>query len=142
MDNVYTTFYPFYVVLKAFGLFPITFEGPSRKRIFKQRTSDTISSCLVLLSLIFVLLLNLTRKDTLNTSSTILKVSWDIVLLSCVTSHIVSFCYQFLKRESIVEFLKLINEFDTEVKFPEKSTINVHTKFCHTGEAVARFHKL
>lgn len=43
-QNIFTVVIPFYVILKIFGMFPVSFDGEARLGVFKAKWHDKIVS--------------------------------------------------------------------------------------------------
>lgn len=116
MDNVYTTVRPFYCVLKFLGGFPMSFEGPARKGIFKQKLCDVLNPCIAACTFFLIFGMVFSRDDTIYSPSEILMRAWIFSLIFCLLMDFIAFCYQIAKRNSIVKFLKQIDVIDKKVK--------------------------
>ena len=117
MDNIHTTFTPFYCVLKLLGIFPISYQGSFRKGVMEQKFLDVLFSIIFFLVCLFLFLINFSRSEKVCSSSDILGRAWDWSLQICLSLLLISLCYQLVKRKSIVNFLGLIEEFDLKVSY-------------------------
>lgn len=119
MENIFTTIQPFYFVLKTFCMFSMTFKGSARNGKMQKTLIDVLTSCVIIIVLLAVTILVCIRNDSLSSSSSILEKVWMFTLVGSLFTLFVALCYQVMKRESIVNFLMLINEFDWKVKINE-----------------------
>lgn len=116
MDNIYTTFRPFYFILKIFGGFPKCFVGPARKGVFKQRFVEFIIPSLWCSLTLIIFVLIVTRDTPVAVRSSFLVRGWNYILFFCLLINHVAFWYQIVKRNSIAKFLRLIDSIDKKVK--------------------------
>ena len=115
MDNVYTAVKPFYFLTKAFGLFPLSFEGPTVKGILRTKLSDVISTSLSFSS--FIALCYARISDDIGLQNpTLSAVAWEVTFAIVMLSLLVHFVLQIYKRNDMKKFLYSLHNFDNEVR--------------------------
>lgn len=57
-QNILTVVFPFYIVLKIFGMFPVSFDGNPKFGIFRVNWYDRITSAVALIILICISLVH------------------------------------------------------------------------------------
>lgn len=111
MENIFTGAKPFLFLAKVLGLFPMEFEGPTRKGFLKFKLSNLLSTCCAV-----ALLLCLTSANTFYLvvipKTQFLSQSWNISVSLENFSFVVLYGYQVFKRENIVKFLKKLQAID------------------------------
>lgn len=116
MENIFTASKPFINFATFLGLFPMSFEGPARKRILKLSFFGVLLSCCSLLLLVYITVSNLASEDHYSTKA---SVFFDDTRIFLITAELLSYIFflinQLCKRKSILRFLELIHEFDVEV---------------------------
>lgn len=115
--NIYQTFEPFYYVLKIFGFTPYSFKGPISHGKLETRPYNYAYMALWFCSLIILLTLNIWVEDNEYSDYIILVKGWRLGLIGYIFSAIICFVYRLIKREYLVQFLDLLNEFDHKTKF-------------------------
>lgn len=123
-DSIYTTAKPFYFLLKLLGIFPFSIETSSGEKVFRPKLLDYLSCCFSITSLLFALFMSIEFTDVMNSSSEIVARAWNLNLTFCLFTVLISLCYQIQKRNQIVKFLQLIDDFDKKVNFKSKSLTN------------------
>lgn len=115
MSNIFSTFFPFYIFLKLFGNFSLSFEGPTVNGKFKKKTENVFLFCIVSCIIITFLALNIRLNFIGKASSNLLNEAWGIsvifILLICFVNHV----YQAVKGRKLVEFLMILDLFDKKV---------------------------
>lgn len=117
MEDVYTSFKPFFVIGKVFGTFPIFMDSSAKKITVKEKIADFITSFLSIGVFCAIFMVNFIRQGSLLSSSKILDSAWRLSLLLCLAMMIVSLFYQLFKRESIIKNITILNRIDKMVKF-------------------------
>lgn len=119
MENVYTSFRPFYVLSKALGVFALSFQKQPRKGVFQMRWFDLLVSCLaVLLPGILILTSIFTHLiSTKNREMALLYKLWFAEMVIGTTLMALLVPYQMAKSRSIGRFLDVLNKFDEHVRY-------------------------
>lgn len=115
MENIFTTIEPFCIVMKMFGIFPISFDGPAYKGVFKTTFCDALATIISLCLLLLIIIANMLYDESVLTSSLMLTKAFSFLIRTELFSMILMFAYQIYFRKSIVEFIKWINIFDQKV---------------------------
>lgn len=122
--NVYTSSIYLLIYLKFLSLFPKSLTGPLSKGNFTTKTRDKIFSVLVIIAA-QLMFLNMRREEGMMTA--VVKKVWDLSAYMGKWTLVFLVCYQYRKRDRILEILKMINEFDEKAKFLKIITnFNVH----------------
>lgn len=111
MENIYTAARPLYILTKVLGLFLLTQEGPTAKGLFKLKWHGIVYCLLTLLlpvALIVLIVCHDAQVDRI-IQAWIIFTNFDTLLLCS------QFFYQTGKRNSILNFLEAVNEFDRKV---------------------------
>lgn len=111
MENIYTAAEPFYILSKAFGLFPMSQEGPTSKGLFRLKWHGVVS-CLVSFMVpitLIVIIIFFANPDTW------LSKVWSVYTNFGTTWSFLNFFYQISKRQSAIKFLDAVNQFDQKV---------------------------
>lgn len=116
-ENIFTTSEHFLTLLKFSGLFPMSFNGPTRDGNFKIKATNVIVSLLSLSTLVTCFIVNLINGEADHGVSTVQLQSWSFAVKFEFYCHILLFIYQIYNREKIVKFLKQIDRADKEVIF-------------------------
>lgn len=117
MDNFYSSVQPFYLILKLLGIFPISYEASGNGQVFKQKFLDVLNCCVSFIIFMFVCAINIDHKnDVMRSSSDIITSAWSFSLLFCMLNVFVLLCYQIMKRNSIVRFFHLVDNFDGKAR--------------------------
>ena len=116
MDNIFTASKSFLSFSKLFGLFPYSFEEPSRKGIFKVRVSGVLLTLCSFSILVYLTWSNLSFMVLVTNESKLLVYAWNIAKNLETFSLFCMFGYQLFKRKNVIRFLKIINEVDKDVK--------------------------
>lgn len=113
--NIYETFQPFYKVLKMFGFFPFTVELSRKQHIRPSTTlfdAGLLGLWISLHSFLFGLNWLLGDQEPEAESSLIVKHGWHKIYLMQTATSLFAVAHNFVNRHSIVECLRLINQFD------------------------------
>jgi hypothetical protein len=117
MENIFTAAKPFLVVSKYLGLFPMSFDGPTRKGSLKLKWTDLIYLFLAFFLFISALYFCLTSKITFyKTDSRLILETCSSLAFYSVLFDSLCLIGQFYYRENVVEFLRIIQKFDFEVR--------------------------
>ena len=118
MDNVYEAVKPFYNFAKVLGLFPISFEGQTAKREFKTRKIDvalTFFSLLLFVTLFCARMENIFSRIGIKDSD-LQRIVFETTFTIMLFTLLIQFVLQISKRVEIIRFLKLLHDFDIEVR--------------------------
>lgn len=117
MENIFTVVKPFLTLAKAFGLFPMSFEGQPRKGFLKVHWHDLLMTILSLIIAIEMILPTIFKDKDMEfmPQSRILLRAFDIMGILEMYSSIIHLCYQICKRNHILKLLHLIQYHDDEV---------------------------
>lgn len=115
MENIFTTSKQFLLLMKVFGLFPLTVEGPIDKGNYKIKQCDRFICYCMLVLWFFVIAANFLYFELVESPSIVIRNTYNISLLIGVFSLLVMMCYQWWKCEAIVKLLKCIHNFDLKV---------------------------
>lgn len=113
--NIYQTFQPFYKVLKILGFFPFTVELSSKQHIRPSTTlfdAGLLGLWISLHSFLFGLNWLLGDQEPEAESSLIVKHGWHKIYLMQTATTLFVVAHNFANRYSIVECLRLMNQFD------------------------------
>lgn len=114
MENVFTASQPFLVLLKAFGLFPISFKASNGKKQ-KIKLWDFLVPICSLNALICMTCANFLHFKSVESESAILTNSYHFAMIGGFASILLMTCYQWCKYKSALKFLATINKFDSKV---------------------------
>lgn len=116
MSNVFTVSKFFYFFAKAFGAFPMTYEGPTRNGNLKTKWHDVLYSILCFCVVFFMLFKKFTSENSVTSDSTIVAITWNYSIILELSMLVIQLCHQIHRRHEIKSFLKLLNEIDLEMK--------------------------
>lgn len=116
MENIYTTAKPFLVLTKLIGLFPKSFDGPTRKGVLRFKLVDGVFSFIALPSIVCLLVLNIMSEALNDLASEFVVNCYIICMHFDIFSFLILYFYQINKRENIVKLLHEINSADIKVK--------------------------
>lgn len=115
MDNFYTSMKPFCIFSQVFGFFPLGFDGPARKGIFKAKNINVL---LVIASqgtlLFFAYHAIGIGIEGSNENFFRLRV-WSWILICGFLTTLLLFLYQMTKLKKIVKFYHHIHQLDTKL---------------------------
>jgi hypothetical protein len=115
MENFYSASKPFVMVAKFMGIFPVKLQGKKFKNSSSLHFFDVIVTLTwFFLQLLLFILIVVVDKNYEN--SKILSRVWKILNAMEFSFMIFNFCYQIIKRKSILKFLVKIQEVDEMVK--------------------------
>lgn len=57
-QNIFTVIFPFYVIVKLFGMFPVSFDGEPRLGVFKIKWYDKMLSLMAVVIMVCVTLIH------------------------------------------------------------------------------------
>lgn len=116
-QNLFETVYPFYFVLRFFGLFPKSFDGPVKNGNFILQIKDRLYVAIVVAFYLFMGVASLLDEKTNNLSdSTLLNKAWILNGFMCTIVTVVCVLYGASKAENIRLFLELCCDFDLKVR--------------------------
>lgn len=127
MDSIYKSFKPFYYLSKLLGVFPMSFQGKAGNGELKTKWHDFVISILSFTFLICLITSQIKFNNFLKSDSSISTKASEISVLIALFFLLISFVFQISKRHQIVNFLKLLNSYDIEVK-----TMKMKIVFCKT----------
>ena len=111
MKSVATSFYPFYLFSKAFGVFPKSFSGPIEKGCLKIKFTDILLPLLsITLNLYF--LHKVTNGTYIQDDSSILTIAWNYSLVYGLLATLIQNIYQMIHSVSIARLVKLLYNCD------------------------------
>lgn len=116
MENVYTIIKPFYILAKVIGLFPLSFDGPMYKGIFKTKFYDVLIPVIVPGMSISLIALNIIINEGPASSSAMLADVWKIHTVFGCFLVILQFVVQMNNYKSIPKFLEVLNNYDLKVR--------------------------
>lgn len=115
MKNVFFTVLPLYTIIKAFGLFPRSFDGSIEDGKFVSKWRDFVfPSCSVIIGLT-IIFLNALVSINITGFSRLLTIIFRLHGVIGSAMIFVLFFYQISKCQRIVQFLELLNNFDLKV---------------------------
>ena len=115
MESIFSVWKPFLTLMKTFGLFPMSFIGPSRNGVLKVKWHDIFLTCISFTLLVSLTVLIMILNGFVLFDSTFQKKAWHITVCTEFCSHIILFIYQIFKRKDIVNFIEQIKSFDEQV---------------------------
>lgn len=115
MENIFTVFRPFYLLLKTFGAFPISFVGPVGNGVLRTKWHDFLLPILSLSLFFLLLVVKVSTESFVKSNSTILAIAWNYLIVFDLLTLLIQLCFQISRRAVIKQFLKLLNEFDREL---------------------------
>lgn len=122
--NLYDAAYPFYIVLRIFGLFPKSFDGPVRNGNFILHHKDKIYFLILLVFFAILGIATLLNQNGGNLSdSNLLNKAWTLNGILCSVVIITCMIYGASKVENCRLFLNLCCDFDLKVS-DKKSLLN------------------
>lgn len=77
-QNIFTVIFPFYVVVKLFGMFPLSFDGEPRFGVFKVKWCDKILSLIALVIMVGVTIMHSCNRIKMTHDSELLIKGWQI----------------------------------------------------------------
>jgi hypothetical protein len=110
--NIYTSSIFLIFYLKFLSLFPKSLTGTLSKGSFSTKTRDKIFVILILICSQF-LFLDMKREERL--MSAVRRRIWDLSAYMGKWTVVFIICYQYRKREKILEIFRMIHEFDEKV---------------------------
>lgn len=114
MINFYCIVHPILWILKIFGFFSVTFEGPVHKGIIKFKFFDKVNLFFKLAFGIVLLFLD-TDKFLSQNEPKIETIAWNFRKDCSIVMLIISFIYQLLNHNSIISFLHLLHKANVQV---------------------------
>lgn len=114
MENIYTSAKPFYICLKVFGIYPMTF-GPTTKKFCKTKCQDILITCCSLSVLIALIVIHLVYGIDLKADSPILFKTFQVSVVFDLFMIFAQYFVQLVKRNGIRNFLELLHKFDIDV---------------------------
>jgi len=128
--NVYSAVKPFYFVAKLLGIFPKTFIGPAEKGILQKTFCDGFTSCCALIIMIACGIANSIFYEPFTFNSAILQSTWNVILVISLFTFSLMFVVEIRRSDSIVAFLKHVEEYDKEARLLNiQSDFNQHKGF-------------
>lgn len=122
MENIYSTSYSLYILLKTFGLISLSYDGPVINGVLRVKFYDIAIKLLFVTISVLMIALFCQKDMTISNHSLIVVSGWNdslfCGLISCLGLNI----YQPFISKSICDILKSINSFDKKVSFQFTST--------------------
>lgn len=118
--NIYEVVYPFYILLKIFGLIPFSFVGPVKDGNIRVTWMDLVYYALCLFAHFVVLLDRFIKNLSIFEESVLYNRGVQTQMVALVLVIIVCGCVQAHIQVGIRNFLKILQEFDEEVRFITK----------------------
>lgn len=115
MNNFYTTAWPFLLILKIFGFFSVSFEGPVKEGIIKFKIFDKVNLAVKLLIAILFLLVD-TNEPFSSNKPRLATLAWNVRVNCSLVLLLLSFLYQLINHESIIRLLHLLHKNEDQVK--------------------------
>lgn len=115
MENIFTAAKPFLVLLKLFGVFPMTFKGAIRKGYFETTIKDHFYSLCTFGVWLFLIVLNGLYYTSFETSSFMMRNVYKFSLTIGFLSAFIMASYQRCKLSNISKFLSTVKDYDTKV---------------------------
>lgn len=119
MENIFTSVQPFYVLAKVLGTFPMSFDGPACKGLFKVKWHDLTVSALLFAFLLTLSFLKISLADSFIVESVVLQEAWGLSLIAGLYITLAQLAFQIYKRNEIKQFLRHLDDFDLEVSCEE-----------------------
>lgn len=116
MKNVFSSVIPLYTIIKAFGLFPLSFDGSIEDGKFISKWRDfvvPICSVIIALSIIF---LNIIVPVYITGFSRLITIIFHLHGVIGSGMIFALFFYQISKHRRIVHFLESLHNFDLKVR--------------------------
>jgi len=114
--NVYSAVKPFYFVSKLLGIFPKTFIGPAEKGVLQKTFFDGFTSCCAFIIMIACGIANAVLSEPFAINSVILQSAWNVILVISLFTFSLMFIIEIRRSDSIVAFLKHVEEYDKEAR--------------------------
>lgn len=115
MENIFVASKPFIRILNLFGLFPMSYDGPSFKGIFKTKWLDVVLSCFSFGLLISFTMSSLVIDYSFGEESLLLEHAWKASMKFDFFSHICLFIFQVKKRHDVIKFFEQVQDADEKV---------------------------
>jgi hypothetical protein len=116
MENVFTAFKPFYLLSKLIGTFPMTFQGQAKNGNFKTKLFDAVYSIISCCAIFFMIYMKFSSDNLVRSESMIVYIIWSYSIVFELLTLLIQLWFQIYHRHEIELFLKLLHEFDNEVK--------------------------
>lgn len=114
-SNIHETIYPFYWILKIFGLVTFSFKSADENEKVSTTTFDIIYFIAIFLGHLTMLSLLIFRSFILATDSIMYQHGARFALFIHVLFMIILILFQLLKRKNVKKFLEILHDFDETV---------------------------
>lgn len=117
-ENIYQVFNPIYYMLKFFGLFPFSFDGPIKNGKFQFNFFDGLWAAIVLLIHSLFLFQNLKgfENSLISLNSSVLEYGYKVQILIGLLGSIMVSLNHLINKEKIKVFLEVLEKFDEQVR--------------------------
>jgi 7tm Chemosensory receptor len=117
MENVFTAFEPFLGFSKLVGFCNVSYDGPTRKGIFKVKWINIFASSFLIAFFTVFNFFNAKNGNFVDIDSDLLYYGWMIPSLFEMGSQLILLLWQFSKRKHFVSVLRKLQDVDEKVKF-------------------------
>lgn len=122
MENIYTKSRSFFLYLKIFGFFSVSFDGPVCNGKIKFRLRDKLVIVFKILLAIFLIIASLLyRPESDCCFSEMASTAWILINLLEVVVVLLLIVHQWRSYEAIIEFYHYLNKIDLRVKWIKKN---------------------
>jgi hypothetical protein len=115
MENVFTAAKPLINLAQILGLFPMSFEGPQAKGIFKTKIWTVALTVMWLIIHMSLVVPSINFSTYFDQDSKVLPNAWKFCIILKSFSFCINFLYQTSYKRSIVEFLEKLHETDDRI---------------------------
>lgn len=136
MENFYTSFKPFFDVAKLCGLFPYSFDGPTRKGIFKTKFNGYFFASITLCFLIMIIIKTFNIAMNQSNAQILEAKVWCWILNFGSIFSLIYFIFQNCHLKEILDIFHLLHFCDeklltlnTCVDFKKEKTFNYSASY-------------
>lgn len=116
MENVFTAFEPFLGFSKLVGFCNVSYDGPTRKGIFKVKWFNIFASSGLIAFFTVFNFLNVKNGNFVDIDSDLLYYGWMVPSLFELGSQLILLLWQFSKKKHFVSVLQKLHDVDKKVK--------------------------
>ena len=113
IENIYTCSHPLLFFLKFLGIFVPSFD---RYGQFKIRIFDKIYFIFVIFMMLTLLIASFMKSQNEMSSSLLITTAWEFCAYFGNVFNVIMMIYQYRHSKDCIEILKILNEFDEQVK--------------------------
>lgn len=113
IENIYSCSYPLLYFLKILGIFTPSFNRHGK---FKIGVFDKIYFSLIILLIFTLLSFSLMKPQNKMSSSLLIITAWEFCAYFGNIFNMILMIYQYRHSNDFIEILKVLNEFDEQVK--------------------------